>query len=192
MSRFVCVWFYEKPRAICPGVKWVDPTQPQMIFWLKISSCREEGNLPSLTLKALEGLCGQRGRTLDTWVCCSSATNELCDWKLASSPLCAPVSSPLKWVVGGTDDLSKPFQLKHSMILHRAVYVICRAQSKMKMQGFLQGKNFKTARAEHEDKHRILLSTGPCVPGQMVCSGSQPWFYGWPYTTLFWCSICLI
>ena len=72
------------------------------------------------------------------------------------------------------DDLSEPFQLKHSMILHRTVYIICRAQCKMKMQDFLQGKNVKTARAEHEDKHRILLSTGPRVPDQMVCSGSWP------------------
>lgn len=55
-SRFMCIWFYEKPRAIHPRVKWVDPAQPQVVFWLEISSYREGGNLPSLTLKTLEGL----------------------------------------------------------------------------------------------------------------------------------------
>ena len=151
-SRLMCIWFYEKPRAICPEVKWVDPAQPQMIFWLEISSCREGEKPPFSNFKGSQGFGVVKEE--EHWTpgfCCRSTTNELCDRRPASSPHCASVSSPLKWMVGGggTDDVSKPFQLKHSMILHRTVYKICGAQCKMKMQGLLLKliKNFKTATA---------------------------------------------
>ena len=46
---------------------------------------------------------------------------------------------------------------------NRTVYIICGAQCKMEMQGHYSNfiKNFKMATAEHDTRHKDLLSLGP-------------------------------
>lgn len=49
-------------------------------------------------------------------------------------------------------------------------YIICRAQCEMKMQAPCSQiiKKFKKATAEHDTKHRVLLSVDPVLPQRLL------------------------
>lgn len=143
----MCLWFHEKSRAICPGVKWLDPAQPQVIFWLEISSCSKGETLWGLgyTVALM---------WMSLWL------------KMASATVLASVSSSARWV-GVERMTSQSPSSSNILILCRTVSIVCGAQCKMKMPG---------AKWEFEDGSSGTLNQAPDppthgvhMPSQVVC-----------------------